>query len=215
MNTLIVAPHIDDELIGCYSVLTKKQPGQKVFVLFLNELTPERQEEAAIAGHALGFTPCYNEPPCELFFDQIYVPSIRDWHAAHKEVNRTWRGSATHFYSVDMQHGIYLGAEDSAKKKALLDTFYPSQKQLWETNAKYWLFEDIQERDFNVYEEHKVAEDVTVTCSSRDWYERINTLEIRAKFRSVQKHADLYSMLLELCRDKVVLKCRSTTYTID
>ena len=69
--------------------------------------------------------------------------------------------------------------------------------------------------DFNVYEEHKVAEDVTVTCSSRDWYERINTLEIRAKFRSVQKHADLYSMLLELCRDKVVLKCRSTTYTID
>lgn len=150
MKTLIIAPHIDDEMIGCWSVLQDR--ARDITVCFGYELTPERRAEALKlvqfnVALVFGFD---NLEPDLSAYKEVYVPSRRDWHAQHKITNSKFRGWATHFYSVDMEAGVYLGDAESKTKRAALDDIYPSQASLWATNAKYYLFEDIQSKDYAV-----------------------------------------------------------------
>lgn len=150
MNTLIIAPHVDDETIGCWSVLN--DTNRSITVAWLYELTPQRRAEA-LSIHLVDvckFGPILSEEFLGSF-NEVYVPSRRDWHADHKEANARYRKWATHFYSVDMQNGEYLGDEQSAQKRQALNTWFPSQASLWESNAKYYLFEDIQKEDYATY----------------------------------------------------------------
>lgn len=150
MKTLIIAPHVDDETIGCWSILNDAK--RSVTVAWLYELTPKRRAEA-LSIHLVDefvFGPILSEEFLKSF-DEVYVPSRRDWHADHKEANALYRKWATHFYSVDMQNGEYLGDEQSSQKRQALNTWFPSQASLWETNAKYYLFEDIQKQDYDTY----------------------------------------------------------------
>lgn len=149
MRNLIVAPHIDDELIGCYSVLEKE--GHKTDVLYLYDLSPERKAEAEHGSQILGFGILNFFPRTKDTYSKIYVPSRHDWHAQHKEAYLSYRTKATHFYSVDMVGGKPLSTEDQERKKYLLDTIYPSQKALWERDHKYFLFESIATKDYAEY----------------------------------------------------------------
>jgi hypothetical protein len=155
---LIVAPHIDDEMIGCWSVLNRKDID--LSVLYMHELTERRIEEALCAAFKFDFTALFNNDDganvravakylSANCYSEVYVPSRRDWHPAHQAVNRQWRHQATHFYSVDMAHGVLL--PDAHQKRAYLDECYPSQANLWTKDDKYWLFEDIQECDYDEY----------------------------------------------------------------
>lgn len=153
-QVLIVAPHIDDELIGCYSVLSRNPALAHVDVLYLEELTRERRNEVrTLTGHGwirqsyFGLTDKLNVSA----YNEVYVPSRWDWHPAHRKANAEWRKHATHFYSVDMARGEPLSNHDRTRKKQWLDFTYPSQKQLWESDAKYYLFEDIHESDYELY----------------------------------------------------------------
>lgn len=153
MHKLIIAPHVDDEVIGCWSVFGTGD----ITVLYLYELDAARKAEAEAAALALDFTPAFGDISIvRAGYDEVYVPSRRDWHADHKAANAQFRSIATHFYSVDMKHGKLLDSRDS--KLAFLNKHYPSQKSLWETDAKYWLFEDIQLRDYDVYQTFTAAE---------------------------------------------------------
>lgn len=216
MNTLIIAPHADDELIGCYSVL-KQAKEHATTVLYLNELTDERVRETQLLANAMGFIPQYRsmDRPVPGFYDTVYVPSIRDWHKDHKEANRMWRELATHFYSVDMQHGVYLGDTAAQAKHVLLDTFYPSQKQLWEGNAKYYLFEDIQERDFNVYRTYRLGWRFRIKCTTNDWEQHISQPDVQDRLLGMQDGVTAYKLLLQVCQDKVELFAGDATYSID
>ena len=157
MKTLIIAPHIDDELIGCYPVLRDaKAEDNDITVAWFYELTPERTAEGrALAGH-MGFkvlgcdiNDSYSPANARVPYDRIYVPSRKDSHTDHKSLNAKYRSVATHFYSVDMVNARVLSSKDQADKKHLL-RFYKSQSSLWENDARYYLFDSISETDFDV-----------------------------------------------------------------
>jgi hypothetical protein len=159
-NILIIAPHIDDELIGCWSVFNN--PENIVSVVWLCELTDTRKHEgltlkglsvngwikASIGrlefGHEYVLDVIGTRKP-----EEIYVTSRKDSHIDHKVTNGLFRKYATHFYSVDMVDGRYIGEEESKLKRYALDITFPSQMNLWATNAKYYLFESIARCDFD------------------------------------------------------------------
>jgi len=159
IRTLIVAPHADDELIGCFTVLQK----EKTAVVFLEELTLTRRFEAAKSSELFNFH-LYFRPIGmvleryitnlreEHSFERIYVPARSDWHPAHRNTNTMLRDIATHFYSVDMGEGsALLGDAEAGQKRQALEHCYPSQAQLWRRDHKYWLFENIRRKDFERY----------------------------------------------------------------
>ena len=157
-NVLIIAPHIDDELIGCWSVFNN--PENNVSVVWLYELTEERKKEGLflnkaglkasigqlVFGEGLVLDTIEKIKPVE-----VYVPSRRDSHLDHKKANSLFRSWATHFYSVDMDGGAYLGEKESGQKWRALEDIYPSQSKLWKNNSKYYLFERITARDYDKY----------------------------------------------------------------
>lgn len=154
MLTLIIAPHCDDELIGCWSVISNGSK-RETTVHFIHELSDRRKKEALGAAAMFGFTPVFGHHPAldhsKSGYDEVYVPSRRDWHADHQSVNKMYRHWATHFYSVDMGRGKLLPLSLHWHKLEALNICYPSQRALWHSNDKYWLFEDIQANDYDVY----------------------------------------------------------------
>jgi hypothetical protein len=147
---LILAPHADDEVIGCWSVLL--DPEVTVSVVYFFELTDERKAEALVCCASFGFDlefADFNTYEIPDGYHEVYVPSRKDWHADHKMVNAKYRNKATKFYSVDMACGKLVQVPRAKQK--LLNDIYPSQASLWENNDKYWLFEDIQETDYDEY----------------------------------------------------------------
>jgi len=156
-GVLIVAPHVDDETIGCFSVLEKVRTTPSpapTTVLYLNELTEERKKEAANASAHFNFCPVFDARKLEAQrYQAVYIPNRQDAHPDHKQANAQFRSIATHFYSVDMRFDLtVLGPEVSARKRQALDLLYPSQADLWRVEHKFWLFESIVRQDFIIYE---------------------------------------------------------------
>lgn len=157
----ILAPHIDDELIGCYPVLKnfKHVPGASLTIFWFYETTKPRLFEGQFLINYFGANCCvsaFDLAETELKtgnYTEVYVPSRRDSHVHHRNVNCAFRGYATHFYSVDMVGSSPLTKDEQADKLYLLNSFYPSQKELWEGNAKYYLFDSIKPApDFEEYQ---------------------------------------------------------------
>jgi hypothetical protein len=158
-NILIIAPHIDDELIGCWSVFNN--PENNISVVWLCELTDTRKHEG-LTLKGLSVNGWIKASIDRLEFGQenvthiiegykpeeVYVTSRKDSHIEHKIANSLFRKYATHFYSVDMVGARYIGEEESKLKRYALDVTFPSQMSLWATNAKYYLFESIAQCDF-------------------------------------------------------------------
>lgn len=184
-RVLIVAPHVDDELIGCYSVLQDKNI--EIDIIWCFDLTAERRMEAIRMAKEFSITPHFIEYFRETAiisviennnFDRVYVPSIRDWHPEHKLVNRLTRLHATHFYSVDMVNGKVLSENDRRNKLSQLNTYFPSQKTLWENNGLYYLFESIHTSDITKYRKWTMG---TVEV----YYTSVDALIIEELFRTV------------------------------
>lgn len=152
MKRLILAPHIDDELIGCSQLLlAPKAENEERHVVWFYELTPVRIAESMDLEHALGFTGDdadeFDWSTIETY-DEVYVPSRKDSHIHHNQVTARYRKWATHYYSIDMVGASPLPLQDQVRKKGYLDDFYPSQQALWERDHKYWLFESILSTDY-------------------------------------------------------------------
>jgi len=106
-RVVVLAPHIDDETIGCGGVMLKHvAAGDRVAVLTFADCTPERIAEGRAAGSILGvhrqeFLPYVSrgllnrpEPGVQLaeFLsgekpDLVYAPSLFDRHTDHVAVN--------------------------------------------------------------------------------------------------------------------------------
>jgi hypothetical protein len=145
---IILAPHVDDEVIGCYQPLTNNEIDE---VWYLNEVTPERKEEALSSAKVFKFTPVFDkEIKADNFTegDKVYVTSSFDLHDDHRKANREAK-LAQHkvnfdlwFYSIDMNR---KPKPANPRKKHVVNLF-PTQAALFQ-NEKYVLFEDIHHSD--------------------------------------------------------------------
>lgn len=161
----ILAPHIDDEVIGCYRLLAA---GQIESVCYFQELSEERIREGKACARRFGFRANFFTPDVPLhevvrIMGELYVghiilvPHIADQHPHHKQVNRGACGLKDvhlkdvqlRFYSVDMNVKCDVLDEETRKAKhnALYELF-PSQQPLFNQDSKYFLFESLLDTDW-------------------------------------------------------------------
>jgi hypothetical protein len=173
--TLIVAPHADDELIGCFSVLEahRTNPEGRNLVVLLDTSNPddagvERIQEFKDTVRYFGGTALVGiSDHLDLLAklqpgDLVYLPSRTDGHPAHQRVTTEvlyhtaisrWAqspGRSEVYYSVDMnvpQAVRTLSPHDQRAKLNALREFYPSQRALFDSDAKYHLFETLLPSD--------------------------------------------------------------------
>ena len=147
METVIVAPHPDDEIIGCYQVLVKENP----IIIYDGDTDPERRDETKkLREHAdikvqlfqKSIPPNFLNAQTKIFVpDPIYEihPLHRQWGSIGEEMAR--RGLNVIFYTTNMSAPYIHETVNMAAKEALLNTVYPSQADLWKYEKKYVLFE--------------------------------------------------------------------------
>lgn len=148
---VIISPHCDDELIGCYEIIANDEP---TAIIFTEAMEKERQEESLSLRETYKNLEWYfftKEIPSGLIDleNTFYFPDpIHETHPHHrmwgyKGIELLRKGIDVRFYSVNMKAPYIrvLEKEVSQRKKELLDKTYPSQKSLWEMDHGLWLFE--------------------------------------------------------------------------
>lgn len=161
-DIVILAPHVDDEVIGCFTWLGQDTRVKSVVYFF--DTTEERKEEALEAGVALGydvhFTDLGNLGALLYQMDDIttlLVPSRMDHHPHHRMVTTAALIYArlydpkieVMFYSVDMNVHMTmpLAAEVAENKRKWLYSLFPSQRSYFDQHPECYLFEDVRSSD--------------------------------------------------------------------
>jgi hypothetical protein len=175
---VIFAPHIDDELIGCYTYLMS---GLVRTVYYFFDATAERIQEAYNLQHKLKseyniiydikFTAIPNIIELDKD-DTILVPNINDEHPQHKLVNlyakKNYKNKKL-YYSIDMnvRKRVLLEYQRDTKKELLKS--YPSQQKLLESDDKYFLFESVLTTDSTVeYTKRYIKGNTNILFKSND-----------------------------------------------
>jgi LmbE family N-acetylglucosaminyl deacetylase len=147
---MIVAPHGDDEIVGCHNILAK---GLVNTVLYPAEVMKElgvavavkefgfRSEEATF-DNIQNITRYARElGGCVFFPDPIY-----EWHPDHRKFAAMGE-QLLHifpnivFYNVNMTAPYIRKVTQPHVKRKALDFCYSMKKSLWEYDHKYFLFE--------------------------------------------------------------------------
>ena len=144
MRIVIVAPHADDEIIGCCHVLMNNIGMCSVY--FGSDA--ERLSAEASSGFfnfirldLVGFNRIVNKD-FKFFFPDPYFelhPEHRRWGAIGVEYLR--KGFDVTFYSTNMNAPYIHELKASRGKLELLNEFYPEKSDLWKYDHKYFLFE--------------------------------------------------------------------------
>jgi len=150
-NHIIIAPHPDDEIIGCFDILNN--PKNNIIVIYTEEIDKKRKDEAANLRNIFETVKVQlylNQIPQHLFDDKpiIHYPDpIFETHPIHRlqgnigEQLLRYMDLKVVFYSTNMTAPYIYENENSEYKKLALDKVYPSQKKLWKYDHKYFLFE--------------------------------------------------------------------------
>ena len=150
-NVVIVAPHVDDECIGCYSIISNQT--ESIHIVYGESPDIIRRDEAlALKSEFINIKsqhfctssipPIFLNPKTTFYFPDPYFeihPKHREWGAIGESLLRN--GLDVIFYSVIMNAPYIFEVKDWLKKKKALDKIYPSQSDLWKSDAKYYLFE--------------------------------------------------------------------------
>ncbi|MBI3261468.1 PIG-L family deacetylase [Candidatus Berkelbacteria bacterium] len=91
-RVLVVAPHPDDEVIGCGgAILLHRQQNAPVDVVFLHSLSPTRRVEAQVSAKALGVTPHFGQSALKKLIledDILYLPGLVENNLDHLRSHR-------------------------------------------------------------------------------------------------------------------------------
>lgn len=147
---VILAPHVDDEVIGCFQMLDARLVSH---VVYFYEVDDVRKAEALACAERFGFEAVFdwdNFHTNELLSNQtLLVPNIADHHPDHKAVNRLAKQLPNKklYYSIDMnvQKTVLDNRARNEKMRALCNLF-PSQSGIF-SDQKFYLFESYVEDD--------------------------------------------------------------------
>ena len=154
MAGVIIAPHADDELIGCYSKIVNREI---LNIQYIAECDEIRRAEAVALCRSFGIIPSFLNGQVLMLADtlhgieagELYIPSPNDNHNLHKLiyyiVYDLEPAIPTIVYSVYMNDFFVRPISDPIQKRIDLDHYYPSQKDLWKHDARYYLFEGYAE----------------------------------------------------------------------
>lgn len=143
---VIIAPHPDDEIIGCFEILKTVE-----CIVYDGSTKQARREEALRLPDEIPSIKIqmfnHNIPP--MIYNKentFYFPSHDDIHPLHRRWAYTGEqmariGFDVIFYTTNMNVLYMREVKEPDEKEALLNKVYSSQKSLWEHEKKYVLFE--------------------------------------------------------------------------
>lgn len=146
---IIVAPHPDDEIIGCFEILT--DPNINPVILYSGDTPANRRDELLKLKNLITIRAQVFQnsiPPTLLnrnntfyFPDPVFEnhPKHREWGFIGESLARS--GIEVIFYTTNMTAPYIHEVEKSIEKRQLLDKVYKSQSELWRFDHKYFLFE--------------------------------------------------------------------------
>lgn len=145
---IIVAPHADDEIIGCFEILMTGKVWKVLFPILNEPAIKEVKKCSDVFGFEINVF-----APTDLYKwggraaergGLIFLPDpIYELHPEHK----TWGGMGRQlghnvvYYTTNMNAPYMHECNDPKGKKELLDLCYPDKSTLWRYDHKYWLFE--------------------------------------------------------------------------
>lgn len=148
VDHVIVAPHPDDEIIGCFEIIQK----YKTAIIYGSGVKDKKRREESMKLKELTNVsvqlfldsipaPFLNNKTTLYIPDPIYEvhPSHRKWGIIGESIAR--EGFDVVFYSVNMQAPYIHEVKNPNEKEELLQKVYPSQSDLWLYDKKYVLFE--------------------------------------------------------------------------
>ena len=142
---VIVAPHADDEIIGCYSLLIHKLVAKVLFGSL--EAMGEAKKSQILFDYEIGHV--FELPESKIVSDKrtfLFPDPVYELHPVHRELGALGEkmlrnGYRVIFYSTNMNAPYIHELKASRGKLELLNEFYPEKSDLWKYDHKYFLFE--------------------------------------------------------------------------
>ena len=150
MDHVIIAPHTDDEIIGCYEILTN--PDIKPIIIYTTDIEEERKKECMKLKDEIEIKAQYflfnipsnllNPLSNNIFYFPHPIYETHPEHRYHGMIGESMarNGFDVVFYITEMNAPFKSECPRPNAKLELLNKIYPSQKELWKYEHKYFLF---------------------------------------------------------------------------
>jgi len=138
---VIIAPHADDEIIGCYELL---KTGLVKQVFFCSETAVE---EAISSSELYDFNAKHVDYlPMQMSLCYLFPDPTHEFHPLHRHFGQIGEamvreGYDVIFYTTNMNTPYIHEVERNELKRFDLERCYSKKKSLWLMDHKYFLFE--------------------------------------------------------------------------